>query len=116
MRPSSSGGQAHDERGIVVDNHSVPEALRERLGREATLGLLELIETKQMVWSDRVMSITFERFERRLAEELATLRVALVREIHDRSFDVLKWMFAFWVGQFFAYAGLLAFFLSRAGR
>lgn|SRR5215510_5231650 len=99
-----------------MENHGVPEALRERLGREATLGLLELIDTRQMTWSDRLLSITFERFERRLAEELATLRVALVREIHERSFDVLKWMCAFWVGQFFAYAGLLAFCLSRAGR
>jgi len=91
----------------------VPEALRERLGREATLGLLELIETKQMVWSDRVLSITVERFERRLAEEIATFRVAIVREIHEVRVDVIRWMFAFWVGQFFAFAGLLAFFWSR---
>jgi len=106
-----------------MDNHGVPEALRERLGREATLGLLEVIETKQMSWSDRVVSIIGERFERRLAEELASFRVAVVREmqqvrveIHEVRVDVIKWMFAFWVGQFFAYAGLLAFFLSRAGR
>jgi len=96
-----------------VENHGVPEALRERLGREATLGLLELIETKQMVWSDRVLSITVERFERRLAEEIATFRVAIVREIHEVRVDVIRWMFAFWVGQFFAFAGLLAFFWSR---
>ena len=106
-----------------MDNHGVPEALRERLGREATLGLLEVIETKQMSWSDRVVSIIGERFERRLAEELASFRVAVVREmqqvrveIHEVRVDVIKWMFAFWVGQFFAYAGLLAFFLSGAGR
>ena len=67
-----------------------------------------------LAWSDRVVTITGERFERRLAEELATFRVALVREIHDVRVDVLRWMFAFWVGQFFAFAGLLAFFMSRA--
>ena len=96
-----------------MENHGVPEALRERLGREATLGLLELIETKQMVWSDRVLTITVERFERRLAEEIATFRVAIVREIHEVRVDVIRWTFAFWVGQFFASAGLLAFFWSR---
>jgi hypothetical protein len=96
-----------------MDNNGVPEALRERLGREATLGLLELIDTKNMTWSDRVLTLSIERFERRLAEELATLRVALVREIHHDRFEVVKWMFAFWVGQFFAFAGLL-FFIFRA--
>jgi len=96
-----------------MENHGVPEALRERLGREATLDFLEMIETKQMVWSDRVLSITVERFERRLAEEIGTFRVAIVREIHEVRVDVIRWMFAFWVGQFFAFAGLLAFFWSR---
>ena len=96
-----------------MDNHGVPEALRERLGREATLSLVELIETKQMVWSDRMLSISVERFERRLAEEIATFRVAVVREIHEVRVDVIRWMFVFWVGQFFAFAGLLAFFWSR---
>ena len=97
-----------------MDNHGVPEALRERLGREATLGLLELVDTRQMAWSDRVLTLATERFERRLAEELATLRVALVREIHHSQVDTIKWMFAFWLGQFFAIAGLLALFMTRA--
>jgi|SRR5262249_7035506 len=96
-----------------MENHGVPEALRERLGREATLGLLELIETKQMAWSDRVLTITVERFERRLAEEIASFRVAIVREIQEVRVDVIRWMFAFWIGQFFAFAGLLTFFMSR---
>ena len=96
-----------------MDVNGVTVALRDTLGREATLGLLELIETKQMAWSDRVLTLSVERFERRLAEELAGFRVAVVREIHEGRFEVLKWMFAFWVGQFFAFAGLLAFFMSR---
>ena len=99
-----------------MENNGVSSALRDKLGRDAMLGLLELIEMKQMAWSDRVLTLGVERFERRLAEEVAGLRVAVVREIHERSFDVLEWMFAFWVGQFFAFAGLLAFFWSRAGR
>ena len=35
--------------------------------------------------------------------------MALIREIHDGRGELLKWMFAFWVGQFFAFGGLLAF-------
>ena len=99
-----------------MDTHGVPEALRERLGREATLGPLEFVETRQMAWSDRVLSISVERFERRLAEDIAELRVALIREIHDGRGELLKWMFAFWVGQFFAFGGLLAFMFRFTGR
>jgi len=99
-----------------MESNGVSAALRDRLGREATLGLLELIETKQMAWSDRVLSITLERFERRLAEEIGGLRVAVVREIHEGRSELLKWVFAFWVGQFFAFAGLLAFMFRVTGR
>jgi hypothetical protein len=99
-----------------MESNGVSAALRDRLGREATLGLLELIETKQMAWSDRVLSITLERFERRLAEEIGGLRVAVVREIHEGRSELLKWVFAFWVGQFFAFAGLLAFMFRFTGR
>src|SRR5258706_14546942 len=110
MRASSSGGQAHDEES-QMDTHGVPEALRERLGREATLGPLEFVETRQMAWSDRVLSISVERFERRLAEDIAELRVALIREIHDGRGELLKWMFAFCGGQVLGFGALLAFML-----
>ena len=62
-----------------MDNHGVPEALRERLGREATLGLLELVETKHMAWSDRVLSITTERFELRIDDRAHLAPIAFLR-------------------------------------
>jgi hypothetical protein len=95
--------------------NGVSEALLDRLGDEATLGLLEWIESKQTGWSDRVLSITVERFERRLSEEMGRFRVDLIREMHDVRWDVLRWMFVFWVGQFFAFAALLAFMLRFKG-
>jgi len=98
-----------------MESNRVPAALQERLGREGTLGLLDLIDTSQMAWSDRVMSITAERFERRLSEEVSRLRVDLIRELHTGRSETLKWMLAFWVGQFFAFAGLLAFMLRSRG-
>ena len=95
---------------------SVPPALRERLGHEATIGLLEYVDSEHMAWSDRVLSLAVERFERRLAEELADLRVTLVREIQDGRVETFKWAFPFWIGQVAAIAGLLAFMFRITGR
>jgi hypothetical protein len=91
-------------------------ALRERLGDEATLGLFDLVEAEQAAWSERMLSVSAERYERRLAEELGSLRVALVREIHETRVEILKWAFLFWVSQFAAFAGLLAFMFRVSGR
>ena len=95
---------------------SVPAALRERLGQDATIGLLELVDSEHAAWSERMLSISVERFERRLAEELGSLRVSLVREIHEGRVETLKWAFIFWAGQLAAFAGLLAFMLRVTGR
>jgi hypothetical protein len=99
-----------------MDTNGLSGALLERLGREATIALLDVIEAKHIAWSDRVLSITIERFERRLSEEISRFRVDMVREMHDVRWDVIRWMFAFWVGQFFAIAGLLAFMFRFTGR
>jgi len=68
------------------------------------------------MWSERVLSIAAERFERRLAEEIARLQVAVIREIHESKSDILKWSLLFWITQFGAFAALLAFMLRAAGR
>ena len=91
-------------------------ALRARLGDDGHAALLELFESEEEGWTVRVLSLAGERYERRLAEEVAGLRVALVREIHDARVDTIKWAFLFWVGQFAAFAGLLAFMLRGAAR
>jgi hypothetical protein len=77
---------------------------------------MELLDAREIVWSDRVLSIAAERYERRLSEEIAGLRVALTREIYDLRAEVLKWAFLLWVGQFAAVAGLLAFMFRVTGR
>jgi hypothetical protein len=63
-----------------------------------------------------MLNLAVERFERRFAEELAELRVALAREIHDGRVETIKWVFLFWVGQMTAFAGLLAFMSRVTGR
>src|SRR5262245_982607 len=107
-------------------SNRVSPALRERLGHEATIGLLELVDAEKSEWSDTVLiaaadkitvavNAAAERYERRLAEEISGLRTAIVREIHDGRVEIIKWSFLFWIGQVAVVAGLLAVML-RAGR
>jgi hypothetical protein len=99
-----------------MQTNAVSTALRDRLGREGTLGLVELLDSEEAAWRDRVLSLAVERYERRLAEEIAALRVALVSEIYGLRSEILKWSFLFWIGQFAAFAGLLAYMLKVAAR
>jgi hypothetical protein len=119
-----------------MESNGVPAALRERLGSEGTADLLELLETIRRAWSLEVTTACLERFERRIVEEVAGLRVEmaqshatlrteiaqtegrLVKEIQlgfgtirqemaNNRVELLRWAFLFWVGQFFAVAGLV---------
>jgi hypothetical protein len=58
---------------------SVPAALSERLGPDATSGLLDVFELERRTWSDDVLNIGAERFERRLAETGSALRVQIAQ-------------------------------------
>ena len=71
---------------------------------------------------EHVLSIAAERFERRLAQEIAGLEMGLRKEMHEgfaairqemsnQRAELLKWSFAFWIGQLAAMCGLLAFML-----
>lgn len=84
----------------------VSAALRERLGDDAAVDLFELVESGQIEREERMLSVAAERFERRLAEDLAGLRVAIVREIHETKSETIKWAFLFWVTQASAFVGL----------
>jgi hypothetical protein len=68
-----------------------------------------LLDVEQQTWSERVLTIATERFERRLVEEVAKLRVELAR---DR-FEVVKWMFLFWLGQIAAMTAMVNFLVLR---
>ena len=45
-----------------------------------------------------------------LRQETTAGFAALRQEMADQRFELLKWAFLFWVGQFFAVAGLVAVF------
>jgi hypothetical protein len=100
----------------------VPRALVERLGSDATQGLVSLLASTQAEWSDEVVTTAVDRFEHRLAiemsamrvdvsRELSALRVDVARDISALRVELLKWSFLFWIGQVATMAGLLAFML-----
>jgi hypothetical protein len=80
-----------------------------RLGPDGAKELAEVLDSEQQTWSERVLTLTTERFERRLIDEVAKLRVDLAR---DR-FEVLKWMFVFWIGQVAVMSAIMSFLLRR---
>src|SRR5689334_18646510 len=112
----------------------VPAALADRLGPEATLGLVQALDVAQRECVDMTLTQSIDRFERRLSEETSNVRVeigALRLEMHDgfaradqktdsvrleiaglrqdmaaQRFDTLKWSFLFWIGQVAAFAGI----------
>lgn len=97
---------------------TVPRVLRERLGDEGSDALVVLInEAADGIQAD-ALKLLEERFERRLAEELAKVRqeiTALEARLEAKMAalraDIIKWMFLFWVGQLTVMTGLfLAFF------
>jgi hypothetical protein len=103
----------------------VPAAFRTRLGDDATFGLMELLDSDRKEWSEHVLSVASDRFERRLTDEISGLREEIREGLHDglasvrqelatTRVEMLKWSFLFWIGQIGAIAGLLAFMLRKA--
>jgi hypothetical protein len=62
-----------------METARVPLPLRERLGDEATEGLVLLLDHARQEWTAEVTSASVERFERRLAEEILGVRQAIAQ-------------------------------------
>jgi hypothetical protein len=58
---------------------TVSPALQERLGADATIGLLALLESSKREWSADMTEQSVLRFERRLTEETSLLRLDFAR-------------------------------------
>jgi len=119
-----------------MDTSRVRASLRERLGIDATIALVDLFNGVKAEWSSDVTERTVDRFERRLVEETSRLRVDMTQgfgairqevgglrqeisgvrqdvstvrqEMALNRFELLKWTFVFWVGQVFAIASTVA--------
>ena len=71
---------------------NVSPALQERLGAEATVGLLALLEAARQQWSVAVNEHSSLRFERRLTEEAAQLRVEFRQGMNDLRLELKQEM------------------------
>ena len=96
---------------------TVPVALRERLGEDATRAFYDYIESSSENWRRDVTTVCTERMDlrqehlasrqdlvegfARVREEMASLRV-----------ELLRWSFAFWIGQVAATAALMALLIQ----
>jgi hypothetical protein len=75
MASSSSRSRKAD----AMEAPAVPGALRERLGSEASSGLLDLLDLARREWSDNVIEVCTARFEHRLLDETSTLRLQITQ-------------------------------------
>ncbi len=62
-----------------MDIDAVSAPLRERLGPEATGGLLDLFDLARSEWRNDLIAACTDRYERRLAEEIAGVRVQIAQ-------------------------------------
>jgi hypothetical protein len=118
---SSSTGVGKERR--QMSGRRIPAALRTALGDEGTFGLIELLDSEQKDWSEKMLTTASDRFETRLTQQVGGLR----QELHDGlsairaelatvRVEMLRWSFAFWIGQVAAVGALMALMLRAAGR
>ena len=62
-----------------MDVTDVPTALQDRLGPEATAGLIELLLDAREEWTTEMIERVGDRFERRLMEETTKLRIEMTQ-------------------------------------
>jgi hypothetical protein len=94
-----------------VETFLVPAPLAERLGGDASEGLVQMFADYHQFATDR--------FERRLTEEIGGLRLEMYQGLAALRQDMMKlevrlrrWSFVFWLGQMAFVAGLFSFLRS----
>ncbi len=114
---------------------TIPKLLREKLGDDATEGLVQFINEATKDARDNVILLAEEKFEKRLTqetsrlekritEEVAKLEIRITEEVAKLEIriteeasklrvdmaafktEIIKWMFLFWIGQIAIVAGL----------
>jgi hypothetical protein len=77
-----------------------------------------MLEIERRTWSEHVLTLATDRFEKRLVEETSGLRLEIAqlaatlrKEMALDRFELLKWMFVFWIGQLAAVSAVLSFML-----
>jgi len=81
---------------------AIPKILREKLSEDGADALVEIINKSDEKIKEDTIVLVEEKFERRLAEEIGKVRS-----------DLIKWMFIFIFGQFWAIVGTLFVFFKK---
>jgi len=108
---------------IVMSTVVVGVALRERLGEDGVRALDEYVERRTEVWRTEVVNTCTERFDVRLQnyagkndvldgfnkviDKLADTKIELADRLSNMRVELLRWSFAFWLGQILAIAAIL---------
>jgi len=103
---------------IIMAIVAIPKPLREKLSDEGVDSLVELLNKSDEKIKQDVITLSIDKFERRLSEEISNIRIEIgqVRselkvEMSKNYANTIKWMFIFWVGQVGTIIGILfAFF------
>lgn len=99
----------------------VAVALRERLGDEAAHAFHDYIESSGEHWRNDVINACTERMDLRierfaLREDLIQGLAAIRQEMSALRVELLRWTFAFWLGQMATTAGLMALWIKLLER
>jgi len=92
---------------------TIPVALRERLGEDATHEFYDYIENSGEKWRRDVTTACTERMDVRMEnlasrEDLAEGFARIAREMGNIRVELLRWSFAFWISQVAATTALMA--------
>lgn len=101
--------------------------LRDRLGEHGVRALTEYVDERGEVWRSDVIDTCFDRFdttlqkrlaetELRLAQRIGATRVEFLDRLGDMRVELVRWTFAFWVGQAIVIAGAIAVLLQFVDR
>jgi hypothetical protein len=99
---SSSSGRVHvkiAERNVLMDILVVPPPVRDKLGEAGSEGLVTIFADAHR--------LAVDSFERRLGDEIAKFRLDVAQQLADMRFELLKWIFLFWIGQVGAIAAVM---------
>ena len=93
--PSSS--EVEKQNWVMAVRREFPR-LRYKLGDDGFLDLHDMMDDTGREWKKDVLQTASDRFERRLTEEMSTVRL----EMAAMRVSLLRWMFAFWGSAFLA--------------
>lgn len=90
----------------------VSPALRERLGDDGARELNDFVEQHADMWRSDVVNTCTDRFDGRLHDYARRSEVSegferIVNKLADLRVEMLRWSFAFWLGQILAIAAIL---------